>query len=91
MTKAILRAVLVLNLASALGFAQSETGRAAVQGPVIDQTGKSIPAAEITLCQSETGFLRTITGNADGEFEFEGRQTSCAGSKVSGSRGIAGR
>jgi len=55
-----------VRLSSVLASAACLSRRAAVQGLVLDQTGKSIPAAEVTLRQADTGFLRKVTSNADG-------------------------
>ncbi|MEQ1947267.1 MAG: carboxypeptidase regulatory-like domain-containing protein [Bryobacteraceae bacterium] len=65
-----------MSLAALLCFAaaiqaQSESGRAAIQGSVLDPSGKSIANAEITLRQPETGFVRKGTSNADGEFRAQ--------------------
>src|SRR5438128_11929938 len=49
-------------------MAQSETGRAALEGTVSDPAGKSIASADIALRETQTGFQRTLKTNAEGAF-----------------------
>src|SRR6266404_2231764 len=62
------RAVLFLSVAAATLFAQSESGRAALDGRVTDASNKVISGAEIAIRQAQTGFERKVTTNGDGEF-----------------------
>jgi len=58
-----------LFLASTFGLmAQSETGRAALQGTISDPTGKSVGGATITLRETQTGLVRSATANGEGVF-----------------------
>jgi hypothetical protein len=61
--------LLLVALASAMGLnAQSETGRAALQGSVADPSGKLIASAHITLRETQTGLQRALMTNAEGAF-----------------------
>ncbi|MDQ6706767.1 MAG: TonB-dependent receptor, partial [Acidobacteriota bacterium] len=48
--------------------AQSETGKASLEGRVSDPAGQSIQAATVKVLQTQTGSRRDVTTNADGEF-----------------------
>jgi hypothetical protein len=52
-------------------MAQSETGRAALEGTVSDASGKSITAADITVRNTQTGLQRTLRTNAEGAFRVK--------------------
>src|SRR4051812_32041958 len=61
--------LLYVFFATAVGLmAQSETGRAALEGTVSDPSGKAVGAAEITLKETQTGFQRTLKTNTEGAF-----------------------
>src|SRR6266542_888577 len=61
--------LLYVFFAAAFGLmAQSETGRAALEGTVSDPSGKSIAAAKITVRETQTGLQRALKTNADGAF-----------------------
>ena len=49
-------------------FAQSETGRAALEGTVSDPSGKTIAAAAIAVRDTQTGLQRALKTNAEGSF-----------------------
>ena len=49
-------------------MAQSETGRAALEGTLSDPAGKSIASADIALRETQTGLQRTRKTNAEGAF-----------------------
>ena len=60
---------LVVFFAMAYGLmAQSETGRAALEGTVSDPSGKTITSAEIVVRETQTGWRRALTTNAEGAF-----------------------
>jgi hypothetical protein len=59
--------VVFLILASGL-MAQSETGRAALEGTVSDPSGKTIAAAAIAVRDTQTGLQRALKTNAEGSF-----------------------
>src|SRR6266700_2466751 len=60
--------VLVVALSSGLLLAQSESGRATLEGSVSDATGKVIAAAAVAIRETQTGLERKLTTNAEGEF-----------------------
>src|SRR5712692_6241510 len=49
-------------------MAQSETGRAALEGTVSDPSGKTIAAAAIVVRDTQTGLQRALKTNAEGSF-----------------------
>ncbi len=51
-------------------FAQS--GTSTVSGTVSDQTGASVPGATVTISNPATGFTRTVTSDASGNYSFPG-------------------
>jgi hypothetical protein len=55
-------------LFSAVLFAQSETGQSALEGTVTDPSGKAVAAASIKIRGTQTGYVRQISTNAEGEF-----------------------
>src|SRR6266700_2851585 len=60
--------VLVVALSSGLLLAQSESGRATLEGSVSDATGRVIAAAAVAIRETQTGLERKLTTNAEGEF-----------------------
>src|SRR5438105_3942897 len=63
------RTVVLCLFAAASGLeAQSETGRAVLQGTVTDPSGKSIEAAAITVIETQTGLQRAVLTNGEGVF-----------------------
>jgi hypothetical protein len=61
--------VLYLFLAATLGlYAQSESGRAAIEGSVSDPSGMLIPSAAVTIQETQTGLQRKLTTNTEGQF-----------------------
>ena len=64
-----LRTTILCLIATASGLmAQSETGRAALEGTVSDSSGKSIATAGVTVRDTQTGLQRALKTNADGTF-----------------------
>ena len=55
---------------AALAHGQSETGKTALYGHVVDPAGKSIQRAVITLVETQTARQRTATSDTDGNFRF---------------------
>ncbi|MGI8988409.1 MAG: carboxypeptidase-like regulatory domain-containing protein [Bryobacteraceae bacterium] len=49
-------------------FAQSETGKASLEGRVSDPSGQSIQAASVKVLETQTGIRRDATTNAEGQF-----------------------
>ena len=63
------RTAVLYLLATTSGLvAQSETGRAALDGTVSDSSGKSIAAAAVTVRDTQTGLQRALKTNEDGTF-----------------------
>ena len=61
--------LLFVFFAAALGLiAQSETGRAALEGTVSDPSGQFIAFADITIHGTQTGLQRALKTNATGTF-----------------------
>src|SRR5262245_9662565 len=61
--------VLLCLIAAALGLeAQSEAGGAALQGTVMDPSGKSVESAVITIKETQTGLQRSVKTNAEGVY-----------------------
>ncbi len=61
--------LLLVCLAGAFKLmAQSETGRAALEGVVSDPSGRSVDAARITVRETTTGLQRVLKTNAEGAF-----------------------
>lgn len=63
-------AILVLGAASA--FAQAQASTADFAGAVLDQNGAGVPGATVTIKSSSTGFSRSATSDAAGEFKLIG-------------------
>ena len=62
--------LLTLGLATALSlFAQSETGKSALEGRILDASGQSVKA-EISILQVQTGQRRKISSDAQGQFRL---------------------
>ncbi len=49
---------------------QAQVTTAALRGSVTDGQGAAISGAEVTITNVETGFTRTVTSGADGEYNF---------------------
>ena len=53
---------------ASFAFGQASTSQ--INGVVRDASGLSVPGAELKLTQTETGQVRTVTSEADGEYVF---------------------
>ena len=51
------------------GIAIAQTGEAEIMGSVTDASGATIPNAQVTLTNAETGVARTVTA-PDGQYRF---------------------
>ncbi len=60
---------LLCTISSAL-LAQSESGRAVLEGKIFDQSGKTIASAAITVVSTQTGATRTTTTGEDCKFRI---------------------
>ncbi len=56
--------ILVLMLFSSISFAQEAT----IVGTITDPTGAAVPNASITITNTDTGIVRTITTGGDGQY-----------------------
>ncbi len=63
-------AVLLSILLSIAGTAAAQTGEAEIEGAVTDASGASVPHAQVTLTNTETGVARSIMTEADGTYHF---------------------
>src|SRR5438093_6967208 len=59
-----------LFLVSTLIFAQSESGRATLEGRVSDASARLVQGAVITAREMSTGFTRAAVTNTEGEFRI---------------------
>ncbi|MCO6511763.1 MAG: TonB-dependent receptor [Aridibacter famidurans] len=64
----------ILVLASAAAFAQVQASTADLAGSVVDPTGAVVPGATVTVRNAATGFMRTVTANDEGAYQFIGLQ-----------------
>src|SRR4051812_43001051 len=61
--------LLFVYFAIAFGLmGQSETGRAVLEGAVVDTSGKTIASADIVIRETQTGLQRALKTNAEGAF-----------------------
>ena len=63
--------VLALLIASPLTmWAQTETGKSAIEGRVLDPSGNAVQGAEVNATETQTGFRRKTSTTGDGKFRF---------------------
>lgn len=60
--------VLALSLAPAL-FAQTDTG--SMRGSVLDEQGRAVTGAEVTITNADTGYLRSAKTDSGGNYVFQ--------------------
>ncbi len=48
----------------------AQTGDAEIEGAIMDASGASIPNAQVTLTNTETGVARVVTAGSDGRYRF---------------------
>lgn len=60
--------LLVCVLLVSNGFAQSETGSAALEGTITDANGAVVAGANVTIRNTETGLERTVASDGSGRF-----------------------
>ncbi len=70
MMRLIIGCLLVLLILVAHGTALAQTGDADIEGTVMDASGASIPRAQVTLTNTETGVTRSVTAEEDGHYRF---------------------
>ncbi len=63
-------ALLVAIILVGTGVAVAQTGDAEIEGAVMDATGASVPNAQVTLTNTETGVARTLATSTDGRYRF---------------------
>src|ERR671937_1926529 len=57
-----------LVCAAAVGLLGQSAAVARISGTVLDAQGAAIPAAEVTLKRSDTGFTRTVLTDTNGSY-----------------------
>jgi hypothetical protein len=63
--------VLLLSLAgSSFSTANAQSGEADVAGVVTDQSGAALPGAVITLTNTDSGVVRTVSAQGSGDYRF---------------------
>jgi hypothetical protein len=67
--KSIAHSTLLLLVAT-LAFAQSESGRATLEGRVSDASGRVLQDAHISARETSTGLVRQVVSNAEGQFRI---------------------
>src|SRR6059036_1850080 len=68
-----LSSVFVLAAAAlAVMYGQSDSGHASIQGRVTDSSGKVITGAEVTVRETQTGFVRKLATDAEGHYLARG-------------------
>ena len=60
--------VIAILLVPGVAAAQSESGAASATGRVLDASGKAVPGATVVVTNLSTGYVRTVTSNAEGRF-----------------------
>src|SRR5262245_14287307 len=68
--KRIIVATILLLLISTFALAQSESGRAALEGRVTDPLGAVVPGVSVTVRAMSTGFERETASNEEGQFRI---------------------
>ncbi len=64
-----LLSILVCFIPAAL-LAQSESGRAAIEGNILDSAGQAMASASIKARETQTGLVRTASTNREGQFRL---------------------
>src|SRR5215471_9972648 len=64
----VIRLFVLMMAMSTIAFAQS--GITSLRGTVTDPSMAAISGAAVTLASPERGFMRTVTTNATGNYEF---------------------
>src|SRR5262245_14952753 len=59
---------ILLCALSVCGYAQSESGSAAIEGAITDPNGHALAGATVTIRNRETGYVRKLTTDARGQF-----------------------
>ena len=62
------RKIFVFLAAAAVAMAQSESGKATLEGRILDPSGKTVSAASVTVIGSQTGVRRKVASDAYGKF-----------------------
>lgn len=53
-----------------MAWGQSETGKSAISGQVLDPAGKAVASANVAVVELQTGFRRSTTSNEEGKFRL---------------------
>lgn len=67
---AALLCLLLFILVAPNVLAQSETGKSALEGRVLDPSGSSVAGATVTISETQTGMRRQTSTDSDGKFRF---------------------
>ncbi len=70
MSKLLTSLALLLSIAAAAAFGQSEIGGATLNGTVMDASGAVVPNAKVTVTSSLTGLTRTAQTSESGLYNF---------------------
>lgn len=65
-----LKSSLLLAVFAASAFGQSETGKATLEGRVLDPSGNAVSAVEVSALATQTGIRRKITTDNEGKFRL---------------------
>src|SRR2546428_1344499 len=68
MRRQVIGAAIAMLLGCAHAFAQQTTG--SVTGRILDQQGAAVPGVTVTAKNSQTGFVRTETSDAEGLYRL---------------------
>ena len=63
---------LLLVLTTLAVFGQSESGKAALEGRILDPTGQSVSNATVTALSPQTGYRRQVSSDGSGDFRLSG-------------------
>jgi Carboxypeptidase regulatory-like domain/TonB dependent receptor len=66
----ILAVAMFALISVSISFAQSQANAADLTGKVVDPNGANVPGATVTAKNSATGISRTVTTDADGEYQI---------------------
>ena len=59
-------------LTTLAAFGQSESGKAALEGRILDPAGQSVSNASVTALSPQTGYRRQVSSDGSGDFRLSG-------------------
>jgi hypothetical protein len=77
--------VLALSTAPTV-FAQTDTG--SIRGTVVDEQGKAVTGADVTIINAETGYSRSLKSDSEGNYVFQSVPTGRYTLKVASGQGF---